>query len=383
VSLRSQSLAQTIEAFGVVESAPASERTTPATYECVVKAIHAVPGSHVAAGEVVMEIAPSPDGKLQLESARTAASLAAQSLAAAQERYDLKLATGQELITARQAERDAREKLASYEARGMNGDGKLRAPVAGVVSKLDLMAGSLVAAGAPLFAVAANSNLEARLSVESGAVSHLARDQNVTLQSTQQDDPDPVTSKVRVVGGVLNATSGAADVRVAVPAAAPFLLGEHIRAVIEVTKKDSVLVVPRSAVLPDEDNKQILFTVKDGKAVRHEVEVGITAGDLVEVAASDLRPGDSVVTLGNYELTDGMSIQSDDKDTPGKVANSKEDADEKSSQGAKDEAGGGDSKDPPAKGALKDAAQEPAENPARDASKTKAPSGNSGKGDNS
>ena len=361
--LRSQPIAQTIEAFGVVESAPASERITPATYESVVVTIHAAPGSRVAAGEVIMEITPSPDGRLQLESARTAAALAAQGLIATQERYDLKLATGQELLTARQAERDAREKLASYERRGMGGDGKLRAPVAGVVSKLDLMAGSLVASGAPLFAVAANSALEARLSVESGAVPLLARNQSVSLQSTQQNDPDPVKSSVRVVGAALNPTTGSADVRVSVPPGAPFLLGERVSAVIEVTKKDAALVVPRSAVLPDEDNKQVLFTVKDGKAVRHEVDVGIAAGDLVEVAASDLHPGDAVVTVGNYELTDGMDVQAAAEEA--QAAQSRGDAADEGSPGATDEAAGDGSKDHVVKGD----AREPSKAPAKTVSK--------------
>jgi hypothetical protein len=162
------------------------------------------------------------------------------------------------------------------------------------------------------------------------------------------------------------------------------MLGEHVRAVIEVRKKESALVVPRSAVLPDEDNKQVLFTVKAGKAVRHEVDVGITAGDLVEVTASGLNAGDAVVTLGNYELTDGMSIQAAEKDTQGQVANSKDDADEKSSDGAKDDTGGGGSKDHTAKDAAKhtsnEVAKDPAKNPAKDASK--APAGNSSKSDN-
>ena len=309
VPLQRQAIAQTLEAFGVVEAAPAADRTTPATYESVVAAIHAVPGAHVNAGDVVMEIAPSPDAKLQYESARTTLKLAEQSLAAAQERYDLKLATTQDLITAQQAERDARQKVASYEARGMGGDGRLRAPVMGVVSKLDVTAGSLVAAGLPLFAIAADKRLEARLSVESAAVAQLAPGQSVTLQSMSRPEPVTVTSSVRVVGGTVSATTGSADVRVPVPADAPLLLGEHVRAIIEVQKKDSALVVPRSAVLPDAD-KQVLFTVKDGKSVRHEVNVGISAGDRVEVQAPDLHPGDAVVTLGNYELTDGMAIQS-------------------------------------------------------------------------
>ena len=308
VPLQRQAIAQTLEAFGVVEAAPAADRTTPATYESVVVAIHAVPGAHVNAGDVVMEIAPSPDAKLQYESARTTLKLAEQSLAAVQERYDLKLATSQDLITAQQAERDARQKLTSYEARGMGGDGKLRAPVMGVVSKLDVTAGSLVASGSPLFAIATDKHLEARLSVESATVAQLAAGQSVTLQSMSRPEAVTVTSTVRVVGGTVNATTGSADVRVPVPAPAPLLLGEHVRAIIEVEKKDSALVVPRSAVLPDAD-QQVLFTVKDGKSVRHEVNLGIAAGERVEVQAPDLHPGDAVVTLGNYELTDGMAIQ--------------------------------------------------------------------------
>jgi hypothetical protein len=60
--------------------------------------------------------------------------------------------------------------------------------------------------------------------------------------------------------------------------------------------------------LPDDD-KQVLYTSKDGRAVRHEVTVGITAGDLVEISGPDLKEGDNVVTLGNYELSAGMAIQ--------------------------------------------------------------------------
>ena len=80
VPLQREAIAQTLEAFGVVEAAPAADRTTPATYESVVAAIHAVPGAHVNVGDVVMEIAPSPDAKLQYESARTTLKLRVEPL---------------------------------------------------------------------------------------------------------------------------------------------------------------------------------------------------------------------------------------------------------------------------------------------------------------
>jgi len=66
-------------------------------------------------------------------------------------------------------------------------------------------------------------------------------------------------------------------------------------------------------VLPDGE-AQVLFTVKNGKAVRHEVTLGIASGDSVEVTGAGLHAGDMVVTLGNYELTDGMAVQAGGKD---------------------------------------------------------------------
>jgi multidrug efflux pump subunit AcrA (membrane-fusion protein) len=135
--------------------------------------------------------------------------------------------------------------------------------------------------------------------------------QAVTLVSANRPDVPPVASTVRASGGTIDATMGTAEVRVGLPAGAPLYFGEHVEAAIVIEQAEG-LVAPRSAVLPDE-GKQVLFTVKDGKAVRHEVKLGIIAGDLVQVVSDNLRAGDSVVTLGNYELTDGMAIQAEEK----------------------------------------------------------------------
>jgi len=70
------------------------------------------------------------------------------------------------------------------------------------------------------------------------------------------------------------------------------------------------LIVPRSAVLPEEDHF-ILFTTKEGRAQEHQVHVGLQDQNETEVIADDLRPGDLVVTLGNYELKDGMTVKVD------------------------------------------------------------------------
>jgi multidrug efflux pump subunit AcrA (membrane-fusion protein) len=130
----------------------------------------------------------------------------------------------------------------------------------------------------------------------------------VTLVSVNRADSEKVSSTVRSVGQGFDSTTGAAEIRVPLPAGASLHLGEHVQASIAVEKKEEALVAPRSAVLPD-GNAHVLFTVKNGRAVRHEVTLGIASGDLVEVNGAGLRAGDIVVVLGNYELTDGMMVQ--------------------------------------------------------------------------
>ena len=308
--LRREPIARTLDAFGIVGSAPSSDVAVCAAFDCVVRAVHASVGSRVAAGDVLLEIDPSPDASLAAASAGTALTLVEKTLAATQQRYDLRLTTDQELATAKQAADDARLKVASFQARGLGGDGRIVASVAGVVSRLDLTSGALAPTGAVLVAIASADHLEARLAVEIAHVADVHPGQAVLIVSANRPGIPPVSSTVRAAGGAIDAATGTAEIRVAVPPGAPLYFGEHVKGSITVEQTEG-LVAPRSAVLPDED-KQVLFTVKEGRAVRHEVSLGIVAGDRVQVIGDGLHPGDMVVTLGNYELTDGMAIQRDD-----------------------------------------------------------------------
>jgi RND family efflux transporter MFP subunit len=303
-------LAETLEVFGVVAAAPSGEQVVSATFDSIVRKIDVAAGMRVAAGEVLMEVDPNSEAQLQLDATRSALALATKTLASVQERYDLKLATSPDLFAARQAEQDARQKVASFERRGLGGDGRIVAPVAGVVNKLEVSAGASVAAGTALATVTAGEGLEAVLSVELSDLKRVGVGQPVTLFSAHRAETKPVASAVRIVDASLDATTGTVEVRTPIPSGASLLLGEHVRAVIELDRKNA-LVAPRSAVLP-EGEKFFLYTVKDGHAVRHEIMPGISNGGLVEVSGENLRDGDSVVVLGNYELEDGMAIQSVD-----------------------------------------------------------------------
>ena len=308
VTLAEGSIAQTIEVFGLVSTAPSGDHVIPAPYDIVIRKVHVSTGTPVAAGDILLEVDAAPDMRLAATAAHNAHALAEKSLAGTRERYELRLATRQELETAELAVEDTRLKDDSFLSRGIGGDGRIIAANAGVVGKVDLTSGTPVTMGTALLTVSNGTELEARLGVEATDLSRLSRGQSVALESANRPGHEKFAGMIRSVGASLDAATGTAEVRASLPPGGGLLLGEHLRAEIELAKKEHVLVVPRSAVLTSED-KLVLYTVKKGKAVRHEVQLGLASDDAVELTGGGLIAGDVVVTLGNYELEDGMEVQ--------------------------------------------------------------------------
>ncbi len=299
-------IVESLQAFGLVEPAPSGAQAVALAYDSVVTRVVASPGSVVARGDLIMEIRPSPDAALALKSARSIATLADRELEGARQRFDLRLATRQELLAAEQAAEDANLKLSSLEGRGQAGDGRVVAPGPGVVTRLDVQPGSVVPAGTTLVAIVGEAQLEARLAIEAADAARVRAGQAVAVTPADRPGAGDSRGTVRQVGATVDPVSGAVDVRVTLPAGSAWLAGEHVRGAIHVDEKRT-LVAPRAAILPD-GGEQVLYTVVNNKAVRHAVMVGIADAVAVEVASSDLHPGDSAVVVGNYELEDGMSV---------------------------------------------------------------------------
>jgi membrane fusion protein, multidrug efflux system len=88
-----------------------------------------------------------------------------------------------------------------------------------------------------------------------------------------------------------------------------FLLGEYVHGRIMMVSREG-LAVPRSAVLPEE-GRYVLYTVSQGRARKHVVETGLENERVIEVVGKNLKPGDPVVVLGNYELKNGMRVRTE------------------------------------------------------------------------
>jgi membrane fusion protein (multidrug efflux system) len=78
-------------------------------------------------------------------------------------------------------------------------------------------------------------------------------------------------------------------------------------------RKPNTLLIPEAALMPAGD-KQYVYRIEDGKAVRSEVSIGMRKKDLVEIV-SGLAAGDQVITAGQMKIMDGSKVQPPGGDT--------------------------------------------------------------------
>ncbi|MEI7954842.1 MAG: efflux RND transporter periplasmic adaptor subunit [Verrucomicrobiota bacterium] len=298
-------MATTLTAYGTVVAQPGELVGVSVQYESKVMRLLVSAGEPVKEGQPLIEVEPSPDTKLQLAQATSAAESARSQLEQMERRFEMKLAVNQDLQQARQTARDAAAKLSSLIARGAGERTTLKAELSGLLASIDVRIGQIVPAGAPLLALVPARKIEVLLGVEPENAGRLHEGQSVRLHAVNQDALEG-TGGIRLVTRRVNPQTRLVDTFVTVPPDIPLLLDGYVCGEIRVEEKNA-FVVPRDAVLPDEDGS-VLFTVRDGHAVKHQVTTGLETDDLTEVSGNTLREGDEVVTTGNYQLQDGMAV---------------------------------------------------------------------------
>ena len=305
--LHMDQITQTITAYGTVTADSGSIAIFSVPFECMVKRVLVTGGQQVDNNAALLEIEPSADAKLQLVEASNAVDAANKDLKDAQQRFDLKLATNQDLLAAQQNQQAAQVKLAGLQQRGaVDEQGRIMAKAAGLVSKVDVQNGQVVPAGGSLVQMIPLEKIEIRLGIEPADVTRLHVGQSVRLFTPNGDGRD---GKIRFIASRVNSETHLVDVMATPESRDALLLDDLVRGEIAAETKQA-LVVPRSAVLPEEKGYS-LFTLKDGHAVKHIVSIGLSNDREVEIIGDGLKEGDVVVIGGNLELEDGMSVAAD------------------------------------------------------------------------
>lgn len=303
-----KTIAQTIIAYGSVVAQPGKIHSVSVAFETRVRHILLAPGQFVQENDPLTEIEPSPAAQLQFQQAKNAAEATQKELKQTQQRFNLKLATNQDLSAAEKTARDAEAQLTTLQRAGAGGDNRIHADMAGVIAKVNVQDGQIVAAGSPLVEIVAENEIEVKLGVEAEDLPATQNGAPITIFPVNDPTARQVEGSVRLVTRRIDPATRLVDVYVTLPEGTKLLLDGYVRGEIQRTEKDA-LVAPRAAVLPNESRGYNVFTVANNRAVKHTVKIGLENPNEVQVIASDLHENDAVVTVGNYELEEGMAVE--------------------------------------------------------------------------
>lgn len=301
-----RSVSEDLPAFGSVVPAPRQAITLAAPRESRVASLAVNRGETVKKGQVLMTLAPTPASSEAFVQAQSAVDYAVTALARTRNLYKEHLATRDQVAAAEQAAADAQIRLKNAQQAGGAGSLAMRATADGVVTAIMVNSGEQIAANTTLLTLALRGAMTVRLGVTPDQIAKIRIGMPVNLHDVY-NPAIHVTAKVTNVSDMVDSSSGLADVFVRLPAHVPGLMpGSYVQGTIMLSDTRG-LAVPRSAVLQD-GGQAYVYIVKN--KVAHRIDVASLADDGSWIAVKgDLKAGMEVVTLGNYELSDGMQIR--------------------------------------------------------------------------
>jgi RND family efflux transporter MFP subunit len=311
VPLTRRKIEETITAYGTVTATLGKTQAVSVPIESQVRKVLVTPGQVVDANTPLLEIAPSPESRFQLEEARAERNTAKNNLDLVNQRFEMKLAMRQDLISAQQNFQTAQLKVKTMEEQGLDGQKTLLTHSRVLVSQVNAGQGQIVPPGAALVEMIDENQLSIRLGVENEDIGFLKPGQSVGLYQVRAPKEKMIPGTLGLITQQVNPQTHLIDVFVVPESGTKLLLNEYIEARIVVGSDDG-FVVPISAVLPEEQT-YILYTIEKGHAVKHEVNLGLKTAKQVQVYGDDLKEGQQVVVSGNYELENNMAVEAEQK----------------------------------------------------------------------
>ena len=306
VKLHKGEIKETLTAYGVVLPLPDKLKTISVPYTSQIDKIQVNQGQIVRQGDLLLTLKPGADAVLQLQQAQKELNAAMRENQLLQERIRLKLATQQDLLTSRLRVEQAKVMLKNLTDRGIGNEQQIQAESSGIIFLVNVQQGQIVAAGTPLLQLVDHSQWVVRLGIESEDYGHLQAGQQVLITPVNTPVPEPVKGRIEIITHQIDPSTRLLNVFVRPELNQTLLINDFVEGRIIISTVNALLV-PRQAVLPDKGGYS-LFTVENGRAVKHQVQVGLENDTQVEVIAAGLKEQDEVVVLGNYELEPGMAV---------------------------------------------------------------------------
>ncbi len=175
-------------------------------------------------------------------------------------------------------------------------DAIIRAPFAGLVTRVDLDLGSFVTAGRAIIVVADTATLQVKLNIDETDIARVQNGQDVTIGLDAYPDAT-LNARVSDVASTATTVQGVVNYVVTVsinPGNVPVKIGMTANANIVVARKENVLLVPNRAVRATSSKRFATIQKADGTTQEIEVKLGM-ANDLETEVLGGLNEGQTLV----------------------------------------------------------------------------------------
>jgi RND family efflux transporter MFP subunit len=215
--VQEQTVTETLTAFGVLDPDPDQVLSLSLPHAGLINRVWVRLGQRVTRGDRLLEVITAPDARMQYLQAQSAVDYARRELDRQQRLLEEQLATKAQVDAAKKNLQDARATLESLQQRGMDvAQETLRAPMDGIVTRLDFSQGQRVQADTTAMLIAAEKRLIARLGVEPEDLDAVQPGTPVTITSVFVPDVQ-VESTVREVHAMIDPATHLVEVLVPIP----------------------------------------------------------------------------------------------------------------------------------------------------------------------
>lgn len=215
----------------------------------------------------------------------------------------------QEAQAMRETAAQKRADLAAAQATAGYAD--LHAPLTGIVTRRALNPGDMADPATPILEISDTRalNLLANLPADQGMQVRVG----MPVRVSSPDVPGRTFAGRVLSVGQVDPQTNLLTVRIAVANPEGRLkMGSFAMADIVLRTDPRATVVPRQALVSHEGKTVVFVVTPDSVAHQHEVTTGAEQNGMVEIVEG-VKPGDRVVRLGQYELTDGGKVQPAEK----------------------------------------------------------------------
>lgn len=307
--VKAEPFSETIDAIGHVEPRAGHAAALSAPAPTRVTQVLVTPGQHVSRGALLVQLEETIF-EAGVRSAQAAVDAALRNFERAQRLVDAGVAPRKDVDQASSDLALARANLVT--AQRNRELASLRAPINGIVTKVNAVLGASVDVNQVLVELADPSVVDVVLETTPENAARIRVGAATLLRENQGGSGDSLGRGTVVdVGGIVDSATRSVGVRVRPSGLRRTLrLGETVNGQVTVATHPKAIVVPNEALVPEGDGFRVFVVDSAGIAHARDVQVGARTGSQVEIR-SGLSAGERIVTTGAYGVADSAKVVTD------------------------------------------------------------------------